>query len=109
VILVVTLPFTIAAFQIKPWRKPARSLPLVTRGVFAHVRHPLMFRDAFWPLGWSLIFASTIGACLTPVWFGLCVLTTLAEEEKLLDAYGEEYARYRERTPRLAPFMRWRR
>ncbi len=65
-----------------------------------------MFCDSFWPLGWSLIFGSVIGVALTPVWFGVCVLLTFLEEEKLVEQYGDEYARYQREVPRIIPFLR---
>ncbi len=92
-------------FRIVPWTKPSRQEPLRTDGLYSVVRHPLMFRDSFWPLGWSLIFGSVIGALLTPVWFVICWLLSILEEEKLVDEYGEQYKHYQEKTPRLIPFF----
>jgi protein-S-isoprenylcysteine O-methyltransferase Ste14 len=108
IVVSVTLPFTLAAFQVKPWLPVNARQPLRTSGLYGIVRHPLMFRDAFWPLGWSLIFASTIGAALTVVWFLVCWLFTFVEERHLREVYGSEYEEYRRRVPRLLPFLGWR-
>lgn len=104
IVLCITLPFTLA-FQIKPWLPVDARQPLRTTGFYGIVRHPLMFRDTFWPLGWSLIFGSLIGVALTPVWLAICWLFTIREEQLLLDAHGESYAEYRRRTPRLIPLF----
>jgi protein-S-isoprenylcysteine O-methyltransferase Ste14 len=108
IVLSITLPFTLAAFQITPWEPPNARRPLRTTGFYGIVRHPLMFRDAFWPLGWSLIFASTIGAALAVVWFLICWLFTFVEEQHLRAVYGTDYEAYRLRMPRIAPSI-WRR
>jgi protein-S-isoprenylcysteine O-methyltransferase Ste14 len=108
IVLGATLPFTLAAFQITPWEPSDARRPLRTTGFYGIVRHPLMFRDAFWPLGWSLIFASTIGVALTVVWFLICWLFTFVEERRLRESYGSEYEEYRRRVPRLVPFLKVR-
>ncbi len=45
-----------------------------------------------------------IGALLTPVWFVICWLLSILEEEKLVNEYGEQYKHYQEKTPKLIPF-----
>jgi protein-S-isoprenylcysteine O-methyltransferase Ste14 len=64
-----SLACAMPVFRIRPFTKPNSSEPLPTDGFFALVRHPLMFADSFWPLGWSLMFGSVIGVELTPLWF----------------------------------------
>ncbi|NIS80560.1 MAG: hypothetical protein GTO14_10235 [Anaerolineales bacterium] len=78
-----------------------------TDGLFAIVRHPVMFCNSIWPLGWSLIWGSVVGAFLTTAWFASAYLLTFLEEEKLLVPYGEDYARYRRAVPRILPFVEW--
>jgi protein-S-isoprenylcysteine O-methyltransferase Ste14 len=62
-----------------------------------------MLCDLLWPLGWSLIFASVIGAALTPVWLTLIWALTQVEEESLVREYGQAYRDYQARVPRLFP------
>jgi protein-S-isoprenylcysteine O-methyltransferase Ste14 len=107
IVLALTLPFTLAALQIKPWLPVDTRQPLRTIGFYGIVRHPLMFRDAFWPLGWSLLFASVWGAALTAVWCLICWLLTHVEERQLIEVHGIQYTEYQRRVPRLIPFLRW--
>lgn len=105
-ILIISLVFASPVFRIRPFTRPQRKEALRTDGLYAIVRHPLYVCDSFWPLGWSLICGSIIGVALTPVWFAAVYLLTLFEEHKLLEEYGDEYAQYRLRTPRLIPFLK---
>lgn len=107
VILVVSLTFCSAALRIRPQTGPNRDEPLRTDGLYAIVRHPVMLCDSFWPLGWSLIWGSVVGALLTAFWFVSAYLLTFLEEENLLEQYGEAYARYRQAVPRILPFVKW--
>jgi protein-S-isoprenylcysteine O-methyltransferase Ste14 len=67
IVLAGSLFFGTPVFRIVPLTGPDRDEPLRTDGLYAIIRHPLMVWDIFWPLGWSLIFGSLIGAVLTPV------------------------------------------
>lgn len=106
-ILAVALTFGSAAFWTKPATRPQKEEALRTTGLYSVVRHPIMFCDAFWPLGLSLIFGSIIGTVLVAVWFIIAYLVTFLEEEKLIEEYGDEYLKYRERVPRMIPFLRF--
>ena len=90
-------------FRIVPLTRPDRHEPLRTDGLYAIVRHPLMLCDAFWPLGWSLIFGSWIGIALTPVWLLVIWALTHVEEESLVREYGDAYRQYQAHVPRLFP------
>jgi protein-S-isoprenylcysteine O-methyltransferase Ste14 len=107
IILVISLAFGTASFRIRPLTPPNRAEPFRRDGLYAIVRHPVMLCDAFWPLGWSLIWNSVTGAFLTLAWFTIAYLITFLEEEKLVQEYGEEYARYQQEVPRIVPFVRW--
>jgi len=106
VILVVSLIFATPVFRIYPLTGPNRKEPLRINGLYGIVRHPVMFCDSFWPLGWSLIFGSLIGILLTPIWFGVSYYLTILEEERLVQEYGEDYIRYQRKVPRIIPFVR---
>lgn len=105
VILVVALVFGMPALRIQAFTRPREKEKLRTTGLYGVVRHPIMFCDASWPLGWSLIFRSVVGTALVIVWFTVTYLLTFLEEEKLIEAYGEQYLGYRERVPRIIPFL----
>jgi protein-S-isoprenylcysteine O-methyltransferase Ste14 len=106
VVLAVALAFGCAAFRIRPFTAPDVQEPLRTDGLYAVVRHPVMFCDAFWPLGLSLILRSVIGVALAPAWFLLAWLITFPEEEMLVREYGERYRDFQRRVPRIIPPLR---
>lgn len=107
IVLVGALAFGTPAFVIRPITGPEKEEKLRITGFYSLVRHPIMFCDSFWPLGLSLIFRSIIGAALTVVWFVVAYLLTYLEEEKLVEEYGEQYLRYKEKVPRIIPFLKW--
>jgi protein-S-isoprenylcysteine O-methyltransferase Ste14 len=106
VILAASLFFATPVFRIAPLTAPARHEPLRTDGLYSVVRHPLMVCDIFWPLGWSLIFASIIGAALTPAWLLVVWALTQVEEDSLVREYGDAYRDLQAHVPRLLPRLR---
>ncbi len=105
-VLVVSLAFGCAAFRIRPFTAPDAQEPLRTDGLYAVIRHPVMFCDAFWPLGLALVLRSVIGIALTPAWFLLACLITFPEEEMLVREYGERYRDFQRQVPRIIPAVR---
>ena len=78
----------------------ARLEPLTTRGVNSYVRHPLY--TAMFLMFWGRAFDEA--ALMTAVWATLyLVIGTRFEERKLLQIYGEDYARYSAAVPRFFP------
>ncbi len=84
----------------------ARLEPLVTRGIHRHVRHPLYC--ALFMVFWGRAFDEA--ALMTAVWATLYLaIGTRFEERKLLEIYGEDYARYRAAVPGFVPRLPFRR
>jgi protein-S-isoprenylcysteine O-methyltransferase Ste14 len=104
-IVVGSLFFGTPVFRILPLRAPDYRDPLRTDGLYSIVRHPLMLCDVFWPLGWSLIFGSTIGILLTPVRMLMIWAGTYLEEESLVRESGDAYRQFQSRVPRLFPCL----
>jgi protein-S-isoprenylcysteine O-methyltransferase Ste14 len=107
IVLIIALVFGIPAFLIKPFTRPQKEEKLRKTGLYSVVRHPIYFCDIFWPLGLSLIFRSLIGTALTVVWFIIFYLLTFLEEEKLIEEYGDEYLKYKQKVPRIIPFLKF--
>ena len=80
---------------------------LVTSGPYHWVRHPLYGTALVLLLSISLVFGDWImmGYTLLGI-LAFRLLVIPAEEKQLLDAFGEDYVRYQERTGALLPWVR---
>ena len=76
---------------------------LVTRGPYRWVRHPFYLATALAVVANSLVTANWFLALTGGTLFGLLVLLTRTEEEKLIERFGEDYKEYMERTGRFLP------
>jgi protein-S-isoprenylcysteine O-methyltransferase Ste14 len=86
-----------------------RTEPLVVAGPYRHVRHPLYSGVVLLTFGIALAVdrtAALLGAFLLFLWFALVLAPFEERELRLL--FGEAYAEYMRRTPRLIPGP-WRR
>ena len=103
-ILALSLALVLPLHRIKPLTRPDPSEPLATGGVFRLVRHPGYLANVLLGLGCAVLFASTIGLALTPVWLAAFWLHALIEEEALKAKYGALYEAYMGRVrARLVP------
>jgi protein-S-isoprenylcysteine O-methyltransferase Ste14 len=81
-------------------------MKLITTGVYGLVRNPIYLADVLWPLGLAIIMRSTYGVALTPVWWAIFLIHTLAEEGALERALGAEYRNYVRKVPgRIFPWL----
>jgi len=76
---------------------------LVTRGVYAVIRHPSYLGLLVNSLGWALAFRSTVGIALAALILPPLVARIRAEEALLRAEFGSEYEAYCARTWRLLP------
>ena len=76
---------------------------LVTRGPYRWVRHPFYLATALSVVANSLVTANWFLALTGGTLFGLMVLRTRTEEEKLIERFGEDYKEYMERTGGFLP------
>ncbi len=82
------------------------SLDLETRGIYHRVRHPQALALCVLAAGLAPVSGSLPYLLTLPLWLGFWVAYTYLEEQyELIPAYGEQYLRYREATPRILP--RW--
>ena len=76
---------------------------LVTRGPYRWVRHPFYLAAAVAFVANSLVTANWFLALTGGITFGLLVLRTRIEEDKLIERFGEDYKEYMKRTGRFLP------
>ena len=86
--------------------RSGRTEPLVVRGPYKYVRHPLYSGVVLLLVGWwllvdySFLLLSTI---LLLLWFNYVVAPF--EEKELRAIFGEEYEKYAKEVPRIIPFV----
>jgi protein-S-isoprenylcysteine O-methyltransferase Ste14 len=100
-ITTIRLFVTVGKGTLAPWEPPQR---LVVRGVYCHVRNPMMSGALFVLLGEAVLAASLPLSC----WFALAgvvyaVYIPLSEEPGLVKRFGEEYLTYKQNVPRWIP------
>ena len=77
---------------------------LVTDGLYRHVRHPMYVALIVYGIGQALVVPNWIVGPSYLVTFGiLFMLRVRAEEQMMLDEFGDEYAVYMAKTQRLIP------
>jgi protein-S-isoprenylcysteine O-methyltransferase Ste14 len=95
---------TVGEGTLAPWEPPQR---LVVRGVYRHVRNPMISGVLFVLLGESVLTASA------PLfrWFLIfavinAIYIPLLEEPMLVNRFGDDYVTYKRNVPRWIP--RWK-
>ena len=84
---------------------------LVTRGLYARLRHPAYLGSACWAAALPLLFGSVAAAALLPLVYAPALAWRVRVEEQVLgEAFGAEWEAYRRAVPPLWPRLRaWRR
>lgn len=77
---------------------------LVTNGVYNRVRHPMYAAFWLWALAQVFLLPNWVAGLAGLVGFGtLFFLRVAHEEQMMIDAFGDEYRRYMQRTARVVP------
>jgi protein-S-isoprenylcysteine O-methyltransferase Ste14 len=104
VVATIRLFVTVGQGTLAPWNPPQR---LVVRGVYRHVRNPMIAGVFFLLLGEAVLAASL------PIlgWFALAVIVNavyipLSEEPGLVKRFGADYLAYKQNVPRWIPRLR---
>lgn len=88
--------------------KPSgRTEPVVVRGPYRYVRHPLYFGVILLVLGWWLLLDYSfllVSAMLLLLWFNFAVAPF--EEKELKALFGEQYEQYSKEVPRIIPLTK---
>lgn len=89
-------------------KKPAgRKEPLVVKGPYKYVRHPMYFGVILFVIGlWLLLDYSflLISTILLLLWFNFVVATF--EEKELKAMFGKQYEQYSKKVPKIIPFTK---
>jgi protein-S-isoprenylcysteine O-methyltransferase Ste14 len=107
VVSTVSLFFNYGEGTLAPWTPTQK---LVVRGIYRHVRNPMISGVIAVLLGEALLFGSVI----LLFWFGFVLLLNmiympLVEEPGLAERFGADYLRYKQNVPRWIPRLRpWR-
>jgi protein-S-isoprenylcysteine O-methyltransferase Ste14 len=77
---------------------------LISQGVYRRIRHPMYAALFLYSVGQALAVPNWIAAPSYLVSFGILFTFRIrAEEQMMLDAFGDDYVAYMERTKRLMP------
>ena len=79
---------------------------LVTSGPYRYVRHPFYLAGITGVVGASLVAANWFFLLAGTLPYGLLVIRTRTEEEKLIERFGDDYREYMARTGRFLPRLR---
>jgi len=99
------LTFLKAFRRIPRTERSGRTEPLVVKGPYRYVRHPLYFGVVVMVFSWWLLLDYSFlpfTALFLFLWFDLVVIPF--EEKELRAIFGREYEEYARRTPRIFPF-----
>jgi len=77
---------------------------LVTTGIFACMRHPMLFGLTLLPLGWALLLGSpTFITVIAPLeMLFIIIMVLIFEEMEVKRKFGEAYESYRKRVPMVS-------
>ena len=80
---------------------------LVTEGVYRRVRHPMYTAFWLWAVAQALLLPNWVAGLSGLVGFGTLYFLRVSHEERLMiEAFGDTYRAYMERTARLIPRLR---
>jgi len=102
--------FSKVARRIPLEERSGRTEPLVVKGPYRYVRHPLYSGVLLLLLGWWLLLDFSfllVSTFLLLLWFNFVVAPF--EEKELRAMFGEEYERYARGVPKIIPFTTRRR
>jgi protein-S-isoprenylcysteine O-methyltransferase Ste14 len=79
---------------------------LVSKGVYARIRHPMYLAFWLWAIGQLLLLPNWFAGLAGILGFGILYFGRIEQEEKLmLDTFGDEYRAYINRTARIVPWI----
>ena len=80
---------------------------LVTEGIYGRVRHPMYTAFWLWAVAQALLLPNWVAGLAGLVGFGTLYFLRVGQEERLMiEAFGDSYRAYMDRTGRLIPWPR---
>lgn len=77
---------------------------LITRGIYSVIRHPMYASQFLWVIAQPMLLQNWIAGFLDPLIFiPFYFLRVKAEEELMIEQFGEEYRAYRQRVGGVLP------
>ena len=89
---------------LSPFIEPRAGAPLVTHGLYRHLRHPIYLSQALVALGAPLTLGVRWTLALSAATLAVLVLRTAREEEALARTFPD-YTRYAATTKRILPLV----
>jgi len=101
------LTFSKVGRRVRLEDRSRRTEPLVVKGPYGYVRHPLYSGVVLLVLGWWLLLDYSfllVSAIFLLLWFNFVVAPF--EEEELRAIFGDDYERYAKQVPKIIPFTK---
>jgi len=77
---------------------------LITRGIYGVIRHPMYASQWLWVIAQPLLLQNWVAGLVNLIIFiPFYLLRVQAEEQMMVDRFGEQYKTYMERTGRVLP------
>ena len=78
---------------------------LVTDGYYTHIRHPIYLGEIGRAVGLAITLSSLYGLVIMTIGLVFLLIRIEIEEKMLIEAFGEEYIKYRRNTKKLIPYI----
>lgn len=82
-----------------------RTSELMTEGPYAICRNPMLLGVIVYYLGFVILFWSAGAVIVFVIYVLIMSFQVFSEEKRLEKDFGEEYARYKQKTKRIIPFV----
>ena len=86
--------------------KKGGSSELITRGIYAHIRHPHYLGGIVWALSFTFFFRSYWVLLVWIISLPMFYYLARSEEKKLIEKFGEDYLDYKKRVGMFLPRIR---
>ncbi len=97
VFLILAIIFIFPGLKTRPLSSPYTVSNLKTDGLFGFVRHPFYLGELLLSFSLAMLFGSTIGLFMVPIWWASLTLHIIHEEESIEQDLGPFYLEYKSR------------